>query len=83
MTSRGGLADALWEKGAPMNSAEPVRPSTPRAREVKASVLAAFQLVEDARYLGSERRTRQQRARVRAVRTVASRRLARDLRAAS
>ncbi|MGY1600742.1 hypothetical protein [Geodermatophilus sp. SYSU D00815] len=64
-----------------MNSAEPVRPAAPRAREVKASVLAAFQLVEDARYLGSERRTRQERARLLAERTVAYRKLARDLKA--
>jgi hypothetical protein len=48
---------------------------------VKASVLAAFQLVEDARYLGSERRTQRQRVRVITERTVAYRRLARDLRA--
>ena len=66
-----------------MSSAEPVRPAIPRAREVKASVLAAFQLVEDARYLGSERRTQRQRVRVHTERTVAYRRLARDLRAAS
>jgi hypothetical protein len=31
-----------------MTSAEPARPAVPQAREVKASVLAAFQLVEDA-----------------------------------
>ena len=67
-----------------MSSAEPVRPEVPRAREVKASVLAAFQLVEDARYLGSnERLTQRQRVRVNTERTVAYRRLARDLRAAS
>jgi hypothetical protein len=62
-----------------MNSAEPVRPAAPRGREVKASVLAAFQLVEDARYMGSERRTQRERARLRAERTVAYRKLARDL----
>jgi hypothetical protein len=83
MTFTGRWWWLLVERGAPMNSAEPVLPLVPRAREVKASVLAAFQLVEDARYLGSERRTRQLRARVRAERTVAYRRLARDLRAAS
>jgi hypothetical protein len=44
-------------------------------------VLAAFQLVEDARYFGSARRTRRQRARVMAQRAVADRRLLRDLRA--
>ena len=64
-----------------MSSAEPVRPAAPRAREVKASVLAAFQLVEDARYFGSERRPRRDRVRVLAERAVADRRLARDLRA--
>ncbi len=64
-----------------MTSAEPVRPAVPRSREVQASVLAAFQLVEDARYLGSERRPRRDRARLLAERTVAYRRLARDLRA--
>ncbi|MGY1813035.1 hypothetical protein [Blastococcus sp. SYSU D00820] len=64
-----------------MTSAEPVPPAAPRPREVKASVLAAFQLVEDARYFGTERRTRRGRRRAMAERTVASRRLARDLRA--
>ena len=64
-----------------MTSAEPVPPATLRAREVKASVLAAFQLVEDARYLGRDRRTRQERRRALAERTVAYRKLARDLRA--
>ncbi len=64
-----------------MISAEPVPPHVFRPREVKASVLAAFQLVEDARYLGTERRTRRDRTRAAAERTVASRRLARDLRA--
>ena len=62
-----------------MTSAAPVRPAVPRAREVQASVLAAFQLVEDARYYGTERRTRRDRARVLAERTIAYRRLARDL----
>ena len=42
-------------------------------------MLAAFQLVEDARYLGSERRTHRQRARIQVERTVAYRKLARDL----
>ena len=64
-----------------MTSAEPARPAAPRAREVKASVLAAFQLVEDARYLGSDRRPRRNRVRLLAERAVADRRLARDLRA--
>jgi hypothetical protein len=47
---------------------------------VKASVLAAFQLVEDARYLGTDRRSRHGRRRALAERAVAYRRLARDLR---
>jgi hypothetical protein len=66
-----------------MTSADPVRPAVPRVREVQASVLAAFQLVEDARYLGSDRRPRKGRARVLAGRAVADRKLARDLRAVS
>jgi hypothetical protein len=66
-----------------MSSAEPVRPAVPYAREVTASVLAAFQLVEDARYRGSDRRTRRERVRAHTERTLAYRRLARDLRAAS
>ncbi|MGY1774093.1 hypothetical protein [Blastococcus sp. SYSU D00813] len=64
-----------------MTSAEPVPPPVLRPRDVKASVLAAFQLVEDARYSGSGRRSRRDRHRAAAERTVASRRLARDLRA--
>ncbi|MGY1635651.1 hypothetical protein ACI78V_03250 [Geodermatophilus sp. SYSU D00742] len=64
-----------------MTSAEPVPPAAPRAREVQASVLAAFQLVEDARYLGSDRRQRRGRRRSLVQRTVAYRKLARDLRA--
>ena len=62
-----------------MTSAEPVPPAAPRGREVKASVLAAFQLVEDARYLGTDRRSRQDRRRALAERTVAYRKLTRDL----
>lgn len=64
-----------------MSSATPVRPEAPRAREVKASVLAAFQLVEDAHYFGSERRPRREQIRLATERAVAARRLARDLRA--
>ena len=64
-----------------MTSAQPARPPVPRAPEVQASVLAAFQLVEDARYLGSDRRPRRRRARAVAERALADRRLARDLRA--
>jgi hypothetical protein len=62
-----------------MNSAEPVPPPALRGREPTASVLAAFQLVEDARYFGSDRRTQRERTRHLAERTVAYRRLARDL----
>ena len=64
-----------------MTPAEPVPPPLLRPPEVKASVLAAFQLVEDARYLRTDRRSRRDRIRVAAERAVASRRLARDLRA--
>jgi hypothetical protein len=64
-----------------MTSFEPVRPAVPRPREVQASVLAAFQLVEDARYLGTGPRTRRRRARIMAERAVADRKLLRDLRA--
>jgi hypothetical protein len=64
-----------------MTTSEPVRPAVPRERAVQASVLAAFQLVEDARYLGSARRTRRRRTRLLAERTVADRKLLRDLRA--
>jgi len=62
-----------------MTSAEPVRPAVPRAGEVQASVLAAFQLVEDARYLGNGRKHRALRARLLAERAVADRKLERDL----
>ena len=62
-----------------MTTAQPVRPAVSHARDVQASVLAALQLVEDARYLGSDRRPHRARARLMAERTVASRRLARDL----
>jgi hypothetical protein len=61
-----------------MTSAEPARPAVPR-REVQASVLAALQLVEDARFLGTDRGRRRDRARLAAERTLAHRRLARDL----
>ncbi len=64
-----------------MTSAEPVRPAPPRTRDVQASVLAALQLVEDARYRGPERRRHTERVRQMAERTVVSRKLARDLRA--
>jgi hypothetical protein len=64
-----------------MTTFEPARPAVPRARAVQASVLAAFQLVEDARYFGNGRRTRRRRARIMAERAVADRKLLRDLRA--
>lgn len=64
-----------------MTSAEPVRPAAPRTHAVQASVLAALQLVEDARQLGSDWRPRRDRARISAERAVAARKLARDLRA--
>ncbi len=62
-----------------MTSAEPARPAAARAGGVQASVLAAFQLVEDARYLGIDRRPRRNRARILAERAVADRKLLRDL----
>ena len=62
-----------------MSTAEPVPPAAPRGREPKASVLAAVQLVEDARYLGIDRRTQRERVRLMTERTVAYRKLARDL----
>ncbi len=62
-----------------MTSAQPVIPAGPRPREVRASVLAAFQLVEDARYRGNGRKARTLRARLLAERAVADRRLERDL----
>ena len=64
-----------------MTTFEPVRPAVPQDREARASVLAAFQLVEDARYLGSGPRRRRARSRAAAERAVAARRLARDFRA--
>jgi hypothetical protein len=81
MGARGWSWRTPREKGDSMTSAEPVRPAVPRVREVRASVLAAFQLVEDAHYLGSDRRPRRHRARVMAERAVADRKLLRDLRA--
>ena len=62
-----------------MTSAEPARPASPRDREVKASVLAAWQLVEDARYRGTDRLRHRERVRQMAERAVASRKIARDL----
>jgi hypothetical protein len=68
-------------EGGSMTTAQPVHPAVPRTREVRASVLAAFQLVEDARYFGSDMRPRRERLRLAAERAVVARRLARDLRA--
>jgi hypothetical protein len=48
---------------------------------VQASVLAALQLVEDARYRGTDRLSHRERVRQMAERTVVSRRIARDLHA--
>ena len=62
-----------------MISTDAPPPASRRPRQVQASVLAAFQLVEDAHYLGSPRRRRKGRARILAERAVAARRLARDL----
>lgn len=62
-----------------MTSAEPARPPAPRTGEVQASVLAAFQLVEDARYRRGARTRRRHRNRLLAERAVADRRLGRDL----
>ncbi|SHF66101.1 hypothetical protein [Geodermatophilus nigrescens] len=62
-----------------MTSAQPVVATVSLVREPRASVLAAFQLVEDARYLAGGRTRRRDRVRRIAERTVVSRRLARDL----
>ena len=62
-----------------MTSAQPARPEVPRSREVKASVLAALQLVEDARSFAGDPLNRRRRVREQAERAVADRRLARDL----
>ena len=67
--------------GDSMSSADPLPPTPLRPRQVQASVLAAFQLVEDARYYGSGRRRRRARARAIAEHAVADRKLLRDLRA--
>ena len=63
-----------------MTTAGPVRPAIARS-EIQASVLAALQLVEDARQHGPDRRARRDRLRLVTERALASRRLARDLRA--
>ena len=62
-----------------MTTAEPARPATvPAPAGVRASALAAWQLVEDARYRSPDRRPRNERSRVLAQRTVADRRAERD-----
>lgn len=63
-----------------MTSAKPVRPASGSGPSgVQASVLASFQLVEDARYRVPEHVRRRQRARARAERAVAVRRAALEL----
>ena len=62
-----------------MTTAQPVRP-VPAPTMVRASALAAWQLVEDARNRAPERRPRTDRSRVLVQRTVADRRAERDRR---
>ncbi len=63
-----------------MTSAQPARPATTTGlfgtSQLQASVLASFQLVEDARYRTPEHVRKRQRARVRAEQAVAARRAA-------
>ena len=62
-----------------MTTTEPVQPARPTlSPAVRASALAAWQLVEDARYR-PERRPRNERRRVLAQRAVADRRAAREV----
>ena len=62
-----------------MSTAEPVQPvDVPLSPAVRASALAAWQLVEDARYR-PERRPRNERRRLLAQRAVADRKAARDV----
>ena len=62
-----------------MTTAEPARPAAVQGPAgVRASALAAWQLVEDARYRSPERRSRNDRSRVLAQRAVADRRAERD-----
>ena len=82
MTPRGAHSGAPpGERGLSHDDVRTGAAGGSAGREVQASVLAAFQLVEDAHYLGSDRRPRRHRARVMAERAVADRKLARDLRA--
>ena len=62
-----------------MTTAQPVRP-VPAPTIIRASALAAWQLVEDARNRAPERRPRTDRSRVLVQRTVADRRAERDRR---
>ncbi|MCW2675134.1 MAG: uncharacterized protein JWR70_174 [Modestobacter sp.] len=64
-----------------MTTAQPVRPASPLVPPVRASALAAWQLVEDARNRAPERRPRNDRSRILAQRAVADRRAERELRA--
>jgi len=65
-----------------MTTVQPVVPVTALVQPaVRASALAAFQLVEDARYRAPERRRRDERRRVLAQRAVAERKAEREQRA--
>ena len=81
MVATGRRAGAPREKGDSHDDVRTGAAGRAPGREVQASVLAAFQLVEDAHYFGSDRRPRRDRARIMAERAVADRKLARDLRA--
>ncbi|KQS68677.1 hypothetical protein [Modestobacter sp. Leaf380] len=65
-----------------MTTAEPVRPAVTTGvfgtSRVQASVLASFQLVEDARYRTPDHVRKRQRARFRAEQAVAARLVARE-----
>jgi hypothetical protein len=64
-----------------MTTVQPVVPVTALAQPaVRASALAAFQLVEDARYRTPDRRRRDERRRMLAQRVVADRKAERDQR---
>lgn len=69
-------------KGVGMTTIQPVRhASTTVTSGVRASALASWQLVEDARYRsGNDRRAHRRHLRVVAERAVADRRLSRDVR---
>jgi hypothetical protein len=62
-----------------MTTAQPLGPAVPVTPAVRASALAAWQLVEDARYRTPERRTHRERTRARALRAVADRKFERGL----